>query len=166
MSDLIEHRPTIVSSAFGLIAVGLAASVLADGDLLGGLLAGMAAIVFILAIGGPNRRVFNIGIVVLVLALVVGALTPTPLTSVLAATILAIIAWDQFETAFTLGDQVGGNQPTARVEVFNAGATTVVGATGGVIIYAVYLSIPTGWPLTAIIVMLIGALFVLLALEF
>ena len=166
MSEQIEHRPTAISWAIGLIAIVMATIVLAAGELIGGLLAGFAGLIFLIAVGRSDRSVFNIGIAVLVLALIAAAITPTPPTSVLVATILAVIAWDQFETAFTLGEQIGVNQPTARLEIFNAGTTALVGAIGGGIIYIGFLLIPTGWPLTAIIVMLIAALFVLLAIEY
>ncbi|NHN49829.1 hypothetical protein G9464_19870 [Halostella sp. JP-L12] len=78
----------------------------------------------------------------------------------LAATALAVLAWDAGEQSISLGEQVGRRGKTAAVAVVHVGAAAVVGVAAVALAGAVYAMNVTGVSLLAL-VLLLGAAIVL-----
>lgn len=106
-----------------------------------------------------SRPAVSIGSASLVVALLIGGGFGTPVEMMLVAIIAVVLAWDLGHYAIEMGEQLGRTAPTHKAELAHAGGSTFVGILAAGFGYAVYTGAPTEQPISALIFLLIGAVF-------
>lgn len=84
--------------------------------------------------------------------------------SLLAATALAVIAWDASEQAINLGEQVGRRGETRVVGLVHVGASALVGAVAVLLAVVIQAVNVTGVPLLGLVLLLGAAIILVVAL--
>ncbi len=111
------------------------------------------------------RRLLAVGVACVVVGVLSsGFVYGADSAHLLAATALAVLAWDAGENAVSLGRQVGRDGVTARVEIAHVGASAVVGALAvGAALAAAALPL-SGVPVAAVLLLLVAVLALAVAL--
>lgn len=106
---------------------------------------------------GWERRLVTVGTgLVFVSVLMSGLVETTPLTSLLVAGALTILAWDAGENAVSLGHQVGARASTGRAEVVHGAASGVVAVVAVLLALLVHRLDVDGLPLAALAALLVA----------
>ncbi|MFB6218784.1 MAG: hypothetical protein ABEH77_06340 [Halobacteriaceae archaeon] len=154
----MDRGPALLSvQVAGVTAVGSVLTVL-PGDVVG--LPPAAAGAAVLAVGAVrgSRRLVTAGAALLFFGVLAGALTADdPLLALLGAA-LAFVAWDTAEHGIGVGEQLGRDAPTRRLEVTHAAASAIVGLLAVAAGYGAYTVAWGGLPSAALVLFLLGAL--------
>lgn len=97
-------------------------------------------------------------------AIVAGA-QGAPIPSVLAAVVLAVVAWDVGGNAVSIGRQLGRSADTVRIELVHAVASLAVGTLTAGVGYGVYWFGAAGQPVPAVVFLLLGAVLLIATLD-
>ncbi|WP_436901681.1 DUF7519 family protein [Halovenus halobia] len=161
----ITRKPTIVSSvaavaagAIGLLLSGLYSSlglVAAAGGLL---FFGLAAITGI-------RPLVTVGALGLFVAAVAAGVRGAPPLVLLGAVLAAVLAYDFGGTAVDLGEELGREADTRRLEFFRLATSSLAGFGAATASYLVYLVGAGGQPLSAVVLLLITVFVLFVALR-
>ncbi|WP_415380134.1 hypothetical protein [Halosimplex sp. TS25] len=160
----IDRSPTAVSGS-AAVAIGLLALAPGVYDLTA-LLAGVVG--FVALAVGVTRGVtgaVTIGATALLLASVLAGIDGAPVEALLVGVTATVIAWDAGGTAITLGDQLGSDADTVRLEAVRLGASALVGTVTAVGGYAVYRTAGGGVPSLALLCLLVAAALLASALR-
>lgn len=163
MTEFVPKPPRLAASLASIAAV-VAVALTAAG---GGTAVGVAALGLpILAAGalrGHRLLVSGGGLLVVFGAIVAGTLgAPAPV--VLAAVAAGFVAWDVGEYGIDLGDQVGRAARSRNAILTHAASTSIVAALTTLVGVAIFTSSPSGRPLTALLLLLAGAVVIATAL--
>ncbi|QLH76773.1 hypothetical protein HZS55_05395 [Halosimplex rubrum] len=135
--------PTIGGRAFGLVGTALVA---------------------VGALRGRRRRV-TAGAVALVAGVASAGLAGAPPLALVGATLCALLAWDTGRYGITVGEQLGREASTTRLELAHVAATAAVGTAAALLGTASYLVVDTTTDGVAVVVLLVGVALVLSALR-
>ncbi len=75
----------------------------------------------------------------------------------LVATVSVVVAWDVADHGRSIGEHVGREGRTQRNVVVHAGTSLLVGALSAAVVYGSYLAAAGGQPITAVALLLFGA---------
>ncbi|GAB3674463.1 DUF7519 family protein [Halopiger thermotolerans] len=160
----VTRKPTRVAG----IAAGLAALVAAFAGGVGataGLAFGvLGAGVLGAALVVGHRTAADVGGAALFFGVVAGGLEGAPVAATVAGTIATVLAWDFAHTAIDVGEQLGREARTIRLEAVAIGSSLLVGLVTGTIGYAVYVAGAGGQPVAAVVLSLVAALLVTVGL--
>ena len=115
-------------------------------------------------VAGEQRSVTDGSGILVVAALISGA-AGAPVVATLTGVTGALLALNLGSTALSLGDQLGRQAPTLRLELVHAAASTLVGlgvVTAGT---AVHSAAGDGQPTTAVLGLVVAVVVLLLALR-
>lgn len=161
----LDDRPTVAASIVATLAGAVTAVVMLPVFALSGLVAGVGAVVIATATRHGGRVQGHLGVAIVFVAVLLGALAGVSPPVILAATVLVVVAWDAVSHAHGLGRQIGRGAETIRAELAHTAGTLVGGAVAAGATLGVYLAIPGGWPLTALALVFLGAALLLIWLE-
>ncbi|MFC4246321.1 hypothetical protein ACFOZ7_04850 [Natribaculum luteum] len=159
----ITRRPTTVGSAVAVVAavVALAASASSTS----GLVFGFAGVgVVTVGVTRGRRRAVDIGALALFLGVVTGGLAGGSVEATLLGTVGTVLAWDCGQSAVDLGEQLGREADTWRLEAVHAGSSLLVGLASATIGYAAYVVAGGGQPVAAVVLLLTAAILVTIGL--
>ncbi|MXV62768.1 hypothetical protein GS429_11960 [Natronorubrum sp. JWXQ-INN-674] len=162
--ETITRRPTVVLSAATIAAVlaaVLAIGAGADSALAFGLLGAVCLAAGVVR-GLPTA--LDVGAVVLFIGVVVGGLEQTAVEPTVIGTIATVIAWDLGHSAVDLGEQLGRESRTARLEAVQIVSSLLVGLLSGTVGYAVYVVAGGGQPVAAAVLLLLAAVLITIGL--
>ncbi len=160
----IDRSPTRVGSALALAAGALAlapgVSTVGAGVLVGavGLLALFNGLLF------ARRGLVTLGSTLLVAGVLVAGVEGAPTLLVLSGVVAGVFAWDVGQNALELGEQLGREAETARVELLHAGTSAAVGLATAGLAYGVSLVGVGGRPVAAVVLLLFAAAALVAAL--
>lgn len=161
MTTIDTHPPQIgigLAVLFGLIAVLTTAASLPS------LVPGLFGLLFLVV--GTAREIgslVTIGAGSFVIAILVAGIAGTSPVFLLIATSATVLAWDTGIQAIDLGTMLGRKANTSRPLVVHSAASTAIAAIVSGLGYAVYHIVSGSQPVTALVLLLFGAL-VLIAL--
>lgn len=98
-------------------------------------------------------------------AAVVAGAQSAPVLPVLASVVLVVVAWDTGGNAISIGEQVGRDAETTRIELAHGLATLAVGVVTGGVGYAIYWFGSGGQPVAAVVFLLLGAVLLVATLD-
>lgn len=107
----------------------------------------------------------TIGAFALFVAAVVAGAQHAPVLPVVVSVSLAVVAWDAGGNAISVGEQLGREANTARVEAVHSLASLAVGAATAGVGYAVYSFGTGGQPVAAVAFLLLGAVLLIATLD-
>jgi hypothetical protein len=150
----VDPRPS--RSSLGLIAtVGAVLPVVTAAASAGA--AGLGVLAVAVTVAGAaltRRRIVDVGLVVAFASVVVAASADAPAVVVLAALVATVATWDVAGNALSLGDQLGRDASTFRVEALHALSSVTVGGVAATAGLAVFTAGPTGVPTAALFLLL------------
>ncbi|QPV64470.1 hypothetical protein I7X12_07620 [Halosimplex litoreum] len=159
----VDRSPARTSAR---LAVGLAAVAALWLPTAGGRALGIlgTALVAVGALRGRRRRV-TAGAVVLVAGVAAAGLAGAPTLALVGATLCSLLAWDAGRYGITVGEQLGREASTTRLELAHVAATAAVGTAAALLGSASYLVVGTTTDGVAVVLLLVGVALVLSALR-
>ncbi len=162
--DRIDRSPTLLSSALALAAAVFAAT--ANAGVTVALLTCVPGVVVLAAGLRTGRQVaVTAGTGVLVLGSLVGGTQGGTVLATLVGVAAGLLAFDLGSTAVALGEQLGRETDTVRVELLHAGASSLV---GGVFVgagFAIREVASGGQPLSGVLGLVVAVLVLIAALR-
>lgn len=155
----IDRSPARLSAGLALLAAFLATVATAALSVLGFLAALVGTVLLASGVLRGRQRGVSLGAAVLLVGVLYAGVVGDAVVPVLVGVVGAALAWDVGSYAIGVGEQLGRAAETARIEVLHAGATLAVGAGVAAIGYAVYLVGGGGQPLSALLGLLVAAIF-------
>lgn len=164
-TEQIDRSPARLSSTLAVFAAVMAAVASGFGALVA-LAAGSVGVLLVTAgaVRG-SRRVLAFGVGALFLGVAFGGLGTGSVESSLLAMAATMLAWDFGEQAINVGEQLGREADTRRGEVTHAAASTLLAASAVAVGYLIYAVATGGQPVAALILLLVGAVFLTMALR-
>jgi len=164
VSDL-THRPSALSTSLAVLAAS--ASLLATG--LSDPAALAAGVPGVACVGAGSlrgsRRLVSLGGLALTGGVIVAGLAGGGPEVLLLGALAALVAWDVAEHGIGVGDHLGRETETARIELVHAAATLLVGVLAAGVGYGVYRGVAGGQPVTAVVFLLVGVVATVAALR-
>lgn len=163
MTEFVPKPPRLAASIASIAAVvAVALTVFGGGTAVGVATLGLP----VLAVGAlrGRRLLVSLGGLLVVVGAIVGGTLGAPAPAVLAAVAAGFVAWDVAEYGIDLGDQVGSVARSRNVVLTHAASTTLVAALTTMVGIAIYTTSPSGRPLTALLLLLSGAVVIAIAL--
>jgi hypothetical protein len=161
----VTYRPSTLGSSLSLFAGFL--------SLLGFALASLdatavGAVSLLLLAGGlyaSSRRIVTLaGAGFLLAILLAGARGAAP-EALLVASLGAVLAWDVAEFAVGVGEQLGEQADTSRLELVHAAGSLLVGVVTAGAAYGVFLAAAGGRPAFAVVLLLLGTVVLVAVLR-
>jgi hypothetical protein len=161
----VDRRPSRVGSALALVPALVAA--LAGGLYTwSGLLVGAAGLLGLAAgLARGSRSAVTLGAAGLFAGAVLAGAAGAPVGPVLVGAAAAVVAWDVATTAVSVGEQLGRDAGTERLEATRALASAGVGVVTVGLSYGVYLAGAGGRPVAALLFLLVAAVLLVAALD-
>ncbi|KDE59320.1 hypothetical protein EL22_23190 [Halostagnicola sp. A56] len=163
MSD-VTRRPTSVSRtvAFGgaMVAV-LAATV---GSIYGFGIGVVGLAVLALGLARGNRDAIDVGSLAIFAGVVAGGLQGESVELTVLATIGTVLAWDLGHDATDLGEQLGREAETARLEAVHVLSSLLIGLVAATLGYGVYVFAAGGQPIAAVVLFVLAGAALVVAL--
>lgn len=104
-----------------------------------------------------SERLLGAGVATLVVALLLGGVLGTPAELLVIAAGATVLAWDVGDNALGVGEQLGRNARTDRLELVHAAASLAVAVVGSAVAYGVFRLAGGGRPVLAVVLLLLGA---------
>lgn len=111
------------------------------------------------------RRSIGYGLFSLAIGIVIAGVSGVDPISLVLSTLLAVLSWDAGRYAITIGEQLGRDAETTRIELAHTALNATVGIAGTGLGYATYLVVSGGQPVLAVILLLSGAVVLLASLR-
>lgn len=164
-AEPVSRAPARLSSGVAIgaalvatLAAALGASVAAGAGALGVLLAALALV-------RGSRRVLGAGVAALLLGILLSGVAGGSTESLLVAMVATVAAWDVGENAINVGEQLGREANTRRLELTHVASGTAFGAGVAGVGYAIYEAATGGQPASAVALLLLGAVLLLSTLR-
>ncbi|WP_436344348.1 DUF7519 family protein [Natronorubrum sp. FCH18a] len=160
----ITRRPTLVLSTAAIVAVliGLLSTVVGPSSALA--FGGVGAVVFAIGLVRSRRSALDAGAVILFAGIVVAGLDRTAVEPTVVGTIAVVVAWDLGHSAVALGDQLGREAQTVRLEAVHVVSSLLIGLLAGTVGYAVYVVAGGSQPAAAAVFLLLAAVLLIVGL--
>lgn len=163
--DPIDTRP---SRRSGAVAIAWSLVV----ALITGLVAWMALAIGIvgatmvaIGVSRGSRRAVAVGIVASLVAVIVAGAAGGSTGIVLLGGLGAVLALDAGVYAIDLGQQLGRDAQTASLEAYHLASSATVGIGVLTVGYAIYVLSPGGYPVLALVLLIVAAGLVVIAIE-
>lgn len=156
----IARRPTVASSVAAAVAVLVA--VLAAGSQAASALgfAAVGGLVFAVGLALGRHRAVDVGALVVLFGIVAGGLEATAVEPMIVAAVALVVAWDLANGAIALGNQLGREAETRRLEAVRASSSLLVGLLSGTVGYAAYVFGGSGQPVAAVALLVVAAVLI------
>lgn len=161
----ITRKPTVVSSVaavaagvIGLLLSGLYSSLALFAATGGVIFLGLAAVTGV-------RPLVTVGGLGIFAAAVAAGVRGAPPLILLGSVLVAILAYDFGGTAVDLGEELGREADTQRLEILRVATSSLAGFAAATASYLVYLVGASGQPLSAVVLLLIAVFVLFIALR-
>jgi hypothetical protein len=161
----ITRKPAVVGTSLAVLAGMCSALSVALGSVTGLALAGPGLLALGVGLLTGGRRTLGAGGTLLVGGVLFAGVQGAGPETLLFGLLTAVLAWDVGEHAIGVGEQLGREADTRRVELVHAGASTFVGVVAAGIGYGAYLGATGGQPVTALVFLLLGAVILVSVLR-
>lgn len=163
-ADPVRRTPGLTSAAIA-IALATAASVLLAPPSVGSAVGATGTMGLAVGVLTRSRRRVTLGTGVVLAGVVLASATAVGPAALVAATLLALLAWDAGRYGITVGEQLGRDAATARLELAHVAASAVVGTAGAAVAYGTFLLVDGGATNLAVVVLLVGVVLLLSAVR-
>jgi hypothetical protein len=156
----ITRRPPVSSSLVAGAAAVVTVPIAGLGSTTGLAFAAIGFVVFAVGLWWSHRRAIDAGSVALFFGVVVGGIGTTVVEPTVVGTITTILAWDIAHGAVDLGEQLGREAETTRLEAVHVISSSLVGLLSGTVGYAIYV-VAGGQPVAAAVLLVLAALLII-----
>jgi hypothetical protein len=161
----ITRKPAVVSTSLSMLAGMCSALSVALGSVSGLALAGPGLLAVGVGLLTGGRRTLGAGGTLLVGGVLFAGVQGAGPETLLFGLLTAVLAWDVGEHGIGVGEQLGREADTTRLELVHAGASTFVGVVAAGVGYGAYLGATGGQPVTALVFLLLGAVMLVSVLR-
>jgi len=161
----VDRAPARASSVVAVGAGVVSLAALAVGGAFALVPGVLGLVLVVLAVVGGSRAWLTTGSGFLLLGALFAALASGTALLPLLGAVAAMVGWDVGENGIGLGEQLGRAARTRHAEFTHASASVLVGLVTVVVGYAVFLTSSGGQPLSALVLLLVGAVVLLVALR-
>lgn len=152
-----DTRPPVLAIVTSLGAAGLATVAGTLAAPIGGGVVACSLVAFAAGSLTGSARVLSWGAGIGVVGIAVAAGLGGAAEPLLVATVSLAVAWDVADHGLSLGEHVGREARTGRNVAVHAGSSLLVGALSAAVVYGTYLAAAGGQPVTAVALLLFGA---------
>lgn len=163
MTD-VTRKPTRLSSVGAGVAAVVAVLASGAGSVAGLAFAAMGLVILAAGLVRGHRTAVDVGGVVLFFGVLAGGLEATAVGPTVVATVATVLAWDLGHGAIDLGEQLGREARTSRLEAVHALSSLLVGLLSGTVGYAVYVVGGGGQPVAAAVLLVLAAALITIGL--
>ncbi|MFC4438358.1 MULTISPECIES: DUF7519 family protein [Natrialbaceae] len=149
-------RSSVVAGLAGLVTV-FAAGIGTPGGLA---FAAFGFVILAAGLGRGHRRAVDAGGIVLFFGVVAGGIETLAVEPTVVGTVATVVAWDVGHGAVDLGDQLGREAETSRLEAVQIVSSLLVGLLSGTAGYAVYVVGGEGQPIAAVVLLVVAAVLI------
>ncbi|RQG95988.1 DUF7519 family protein [Natrarchaeobius chitinivorans] len=164
----VDRRPTVVASSVATVAVGLCTVIVSTATAAGGavtLLGGLLLAGGLLSRRARWRRLLvDIGSLTAFAGVVLSGLEGAAVEPTLVATVSLVVAWDLAGSAIDLGEQLGRDADTRRLEGVHAVSSALVGLIAMAVGYGTFTLARGGQPISALVLLLLAGTVATMAL--
>jgi hypothetical protein len=152
----LDTRPSRFGGSLALLVgfVGLLALVLVP---LAALVGAVGLLALVLGVRRGTRAAVTGGAAGLFVGVLIAGVFGAPSELLLLATAATVVSWDVAENAVGLGNQLGREADTARAELVHAAASVALAVSAATVGYLGFRFGGTGNPITALVLLLVGA---------
>lgn len=161
----VTRAPPVASAAVSALAAGVALLSLAFATLAALAPAALGALALVGGLARASRRLVTAGTALVLAGVAVAGVQGAAPEPLLVAVLATAVAWDAAEHGIGLGEQLGREADTLRVQVVHVAGTLGVGSLAAGVGYGVYRSATGGQPVTAVVFLLVGAVALAAALR-
>lgn len=164
-AERVSRAPARLSSSVALFAAVLATVAVGLGSTLGAGAGALGVLLAALAMLRGSRRVLAASVAALTLGVLLAGLVGASAEALLFAMVATVSTWDVGENAINVGEQLGREADTRRLELTHVATGTVFGAGVAGVGYAVYEVSTGGQPASAVALLLVGAVLLISTLR-
>jgi len=159
-----DPQPPRTAGGLATVAAVVGVGLAGIGGTVAGGLAALGLPLLVLGAFGGRREAVSVGGLLVVGGAILGGVFGAPVPTVVAASAAAFVAWDVAEHGVGLGEQVGSDAHTRNAVVVHAAGSVLVAAVTTFVAVLVFTVGPSGRPLTALVLLLLGAVVIAVAL--
>ncbi|WP_255167473.1 DUF7519 family protein [Natrononativus amylolyticus] len=160
----ITRRPTRIASVVAAGAAIVAVAAVAMGSLNATAIAVLGAGTLGAGLIRGHRLAVDVGSLFVFGGVVVSGIGSETVEPTMVATVATVVAWDLGQDSIDLGDQLGREAETARLEAVHVVSSLFVGLLAATLGYAVFAFAAGGQPAGAVVLLLLAACFVVMGL--
>ena len=161
----ITRRPTRSGTALALSAAGFATLALAFTTATAAVGGIVATVVLAVGLTRTSRRIVDAAGGLFFLALLFAGVGAAGVEALLLAAVASMLAWDTGENALSIGEHLGRETETTRLELVHAATTLFVIVVGVGLVYALWSVASGGQPIAAVVLLLVGAIALVAAVR-
>ena len=163
--EVVSRAPARFSGRAAVLAALVATVAIGVGAVPAAGLGALSIPVAGLALLRSSRRLLGVSVAFLLLGVLFAGLVGAPPESLLVAMVATVLVWDAGENAISVGEQLGREADTRRLEVVHLAAGTALATAVAGVGYAVYEVASGGQPAAAIVLLLLGAILLISTLR-
>lgn len=161
----IDRSPARLSARLGLAAgaVALAAGGLYAPPALPVAVLGLAS--FVAGVRRGSWSTVTLGALLLLAGAMAGGIYGAPVEVLLAGVTAAVLAWDLGQYAIGVGEQLGREADTVRIEAVHAATSALAGSVVALFGYGLYRTVSGAFPLAAFVFLAVAGILIAVALS-
>ncbi|NGM69322.1 hypothetical protein G6M89_09930 [Natronolimnobius sp. AArcel1] len=160
----LTHKPALLSSGVSIVAALVATVAAGLGSMTGLAFAAVGALALGIGLALGNRTAVDAGAVAIFFGVVAAGLEAVVVTPTVLGTIAVVLAWDLAHAAIDIGEQLGRETPTRRLEAVAIVSSMLVGLFAGTLGYAVFIAGAGGQPVAMVVLLLLAAALITIGL--
>ena len=160
---MIDRSPARTSTSIALGTSAIAVLSMAIWHWLGLLIALFGFCCVMVGLGRRSRTLLGAGVGWFTIAVVFGVVIGVPTEVVLVGMVCAVLAWDAGQRALTIGEQLGQEATTTRLEVLHTAASGFVGVGTLGVTVLVSRSLSLSYPVVSVLLVSAGVVVLLFA---
>lgn len=162
--DPVTRRPTVALGTAAVVAAIAVVLAIGPGSVDALAAGSLGAVVLAVGLVRVRRTAIDVGALVLFAAVVATGLEHHAVEPTIVGTIATVMAWDLGHGAVDLGEQLGREARTLRLEAVHVVSSLLVGLVSGTVGYAVYVVGAGGQPVAAVVLSLLAAVLIVVGL--
>ena len=159
----VTRRPPVLLSIVAAVAVSVGVLSTTVGPSSAITFGVVGAIIFTIGLVRSHQSALDAGALVVFAGIVGGGLEQTAVEPTVIGTIAVVVAWDLGHSAVALGDQLGREAQTHRLEAVHVVSSLLIGLFAGTVGYAVYVA-GGNQPVAAAVLLLLAAILLVVGL--
>ncbi|WP_440764454.1 DUF7519 family protein [Natronorubrum sp. DTA7] len=159
----VTRRPTVLLSIAAAVAASVGVLSTAVGPSSAITFGAVGAVIFAVGLVRSRRSALDAGALVIFAGIVVGGLEQTAVEPTVIGTVAVVVAWDLGHSGVALGDQLGREARTRRLETVHAVSSLLIGLFAGMVGYAMYVA-GGSQPVAAAVLLLLAAILLVVGL--
>ncbi|SDJ60990.1 DUF7519 family protein [Natronorubrum texcoconense] len=163
LGEGVTRKPTVLLCIAAAVAASVSVLSTAIGPSSAVTFGAVGAVIFAAGLVRSRQSALDAGALAIFAGIVIGGLEQTAVEPTVVGTIAVVVAWDLGHSAVALGDQLGREAQTRRLETVHVVSSLLIGLFAGTVGYAVYVA-GGSQPVAAAVLLLLAAILLIVGL--